>query len=74
MTRLSISKDENERAKLTSEYKFTVDLQSKLVDAKRAGIKQVAINMLKHNKPIDEVLEDTGLTREEVESLKTQPH
>ena len=29
----SISKDEKERARLTSEYKFAVDLQSKLVDA-----------------------------------------
>jgi len=33
----SISKDEKERARLMSEYKYAVDLQSKLVTAKRKG-------------------------------------
>ena len=31
----------------------------------------IASNMLKRNRPIDEIIEDTGLTREEVESLYT---
>jgi predicted transposase/invertase (TIGR01784 family) len=66
---LSISKDEKERARLTSEYKFAVDLQSKMVDAGRAGIKQVARNLIKRNRPIEEIIEDTGLTLEEIESL-----
>jgi len=70
---LSISKDENERARLTSEYKFAVDLQSKTIDARRAGVlegvKQVAQNMLKRNRPINDIIEDTGLTREEIEDL-----
>ena len=72
---LNISKDEKERARLTSEYKFAVDLQSKMVDAKRAGalegVKQVALNMLKRNRPIDEIIEDTGLSLDEVHSLRT---
>ena len=42
---LSISKDERERARLTSEYKFAVDLQSKTVDAKRAGATEKAFEM-----------------------------
>jgi predicted transposase/invertase (TIGR01784 family) len=29
----------------------------------------IASNMLKRNRPIDEIIEDTGLTREEVEKL-----
>jgi predicted transposase/invertase (TIGR01784 family) len=29
----------------------------------------IAGNMLKRNRPIDEIIEDTGLTREEVENL-----
>ena len=33
---ISISKDEIERARLNSEYKFAVDLQSKMVEAKMA--------------------------------------
>jgi len=35
---MSISKDENERARLLSEYKGQVDMQSKLVHAKRTGL------------------------------------
>ena len=37
---LSISRDEVERARLMSEYKYELDTQSKLVNAKRAGIKE----------------------------------
>ena len=36
----SISKDEIERARLMSEYKYELDLQSKLVTAKREGKKE----------------------------------
>jgi predicted transposase/invertase (TIGR01784 family) len=32
---------------------------------------EIARNLLKRNRPIDEIIEDTGLTREEVESLHT---
>ena len=67
---LSISKDENERARLTSEYKFAVDLQSKMIDARRAEKREIANKMLKRGRPIDEIIEDTGLTREEIEELK----
>ena len=70
---LSISKDENERARLTSEYKFAVDLQSKTVDARRTGalegIKQVARNLLSDGDPIDKIIKVTGLTREDIEGL-----
>jgi len=34
---MTISKDEHERARLESEYKYQVDMQSKLVTAKREG-------------------------------------
>jgi hypothetical protein len=37
---LSISKDEIERARLMSEYKYAVDTQSKVVQAKREGIQE----------------------------------
>jgi predicted transposase/invertase (TIGR01784 family) len=37
---LRISKDEVERARLMSEYKYVVDTQSKVVDARRAGLKE----------------------------------
>ena len=66
---LNISKDEKERARLTSEYKFAVDLQSKMVDASDERAITIARNLLKRNRPIDEIMEDTGLTREEIENL-----
>ena len=34
---MTISRDEHERARLLSEYKYQVDMQSKLVTAKREG-------------------------------------
>jgi predicted transposase/invertase (TIGR01784 family) len=37
---ISISKDEVERARLMSEYKYVVDLQSKVVQAEREGIQK----------------------------------
>ncbi|MCL2155800.1 MAG: hypothetical protein FWH53_09070, partial [Leptospirales bacterium] len=36
----SISKDEIERARLMSEYKYQLDTQSKMVTAKRKGIQK----------------------------------
>ena len=63
---LNISRDEKERARLTSEYKYAVDLQSKVVEARR----DIARKMLKRNRPIGEIVEDTGLSSEEVESLQ----
>jgi flagellar biosynthesis/type III secretory pathway protein FliH len=37
---LTISKDEVERARLLSEYKYITDLQSHRVDAKREGVRE----------------------------------
>ena len=71
---LNISKDERERARLTSEYKFAVDLQSKTVDAKRAGVlegvKQVAQNALRKGMSIEDVIDITGLTHEELKNCQ----
>lgn len=66
---LTISKDEKERARLTSEYKFAVDLQSKMVDARRGGIEEVARKLLGVGDSIEKVIDVTGLTREEIENL-----
>ena len=37
---LNISKDEEELARIISEYKYIVDLQSKTVNARREGLEQ----------------------------------
>jgi hypothetical protein len=59
----SISKDEIERARLMSEYKYQLDLQSKLVTAEREGRqkgKQEIIDLLKSGKSPEEILKDYG--------------
>ena len=74
---LNISKDEKERARLTSEYKFAVDLQSKMVDARRDGRAEGRKEeRIKNAKALLDVLdikvitERFELTPEEVEGLK----
>ena len=50
------------------------DIVSLMAGAKKEGIREGAIeiagNMLKRNRPIDEIVEDTGLTHEEVKNLR----
>ena len=71
---LTISKDEQERARLTSEYKHIVDQQSKVVDARRAGAAErdiiIARNMKSNNESIEKIVMYTGLSREDVEGLQ----
>ena len=72
---LHISKDERERARLTSEYKFSVDLQSKMVDTERRVRSEerteFARILLRRNRPLEEIMEDTGFSEEYIESLRT---
>jgi predicted transposase/invertase (TIGR01784 family) len=84
---ISISKDEVERARLMSEYKYQLDMQSKLVHAKREarregiqeGMKEgrqeekenTARNALARGYSIDAIHDLTGLDIEIIKSLKT---
>jgi GNAT superfamily N-acetyltransferase len=72
---LNISKDERERARLTSEYKFAVDLESKIVEARREATRDqsitIARNLLETNLPLDQIAKVTGLTQDEIEGLHT---
>ena len=69
---LSISKDEIERARLDSEYKFAVDLQSKIVDAKRAERREIAINALKEGATASFVTKITGLDDSTIHDLQAE--
>ena len=81
---MSVSQDERERAVLRSRRMFQTDLQSDMATAEDRGraegrvegefAKAVAVarKMMKRNRPIDEIIEDTGLTREEVEKLTNE--
>ena len=46
------------------------DIVSLMGGAKREGITEVARNLLRRNRPIDEIIEDTGLSQEEIEALR----
>jgi len=74
----NISKDEIERARLMSEYKYQLDTQSKLVTAKRQGIQEgiekgIARGIKKGKKEGKKEVQDyilnlieQGLSREEI--------
>ncbi|MCL2130553.1 MAG: Rpn family recombination-promoting nuclease/putative transposase [Treponema sp.] len=51
---MTISKDEHERARLESEYKYQVDMQSKLVTAKRERDKEI-LEMIKQVGSLEEL-------------------
>jgi predicted transposase/invertase (TIGR01784 family) len=74
---LSISKDEVERARLASEYKYQLDMQSKLVHAKREALQEglqqgkleIARKMKSRGIAVEQIVEDTGLTLKQIEDL-----
>ena len=74
---MTISKDEHESARLLSEYKYQVDMQSKLVTAKREGqeeerkkrdkeILENARNALAKGYPVETIQDITGLDIETI--------
>ena len=77
---MSVSQNEKERAIFRSRRMFQSDQESNIATAeargetrgKEIGVLSVARNMLKRNRPIDEIIEDTGLTREELEALRNE--
>ena len=74
---LKLSKDE--RARLLHEYEVRAwrDEMARLDDAREEGIAEgekakslaIARNMLKRNRPIEEIVEDTGLSFDEIKNL-----
>lgn len=70
---MSISQDEMERARFRSRRKFQTDYQSDMATSWDNGAKSAALSiakkMLNLKMPIDDIVDITGLTREEVEGL-----
>jgi predicted transposase/invertase (TIGR01784 family) len=78
---LTISKDKAERARLLSEYKYIVDNQSQIVQAKREGRvegrvegrteerTEIARNALQEGLSIDLIQKITGLDSEAISQL-----
>ena len=78
---MSVSKDEKERAIFRSRRMYQTDLASNLATAEDRGIQrgkaeekiEIARKLIRRNRPIDEIVEDTGLTYDAVENLRN-PH
>jgi predicted transposase/invertase (TIGR01784 family) len=74
---LRISREEEERARLMSEYKYVVDTQSKVVHARREGRKEgeqkkaveVAQKLKSRGVRAEQIAEDTGLSLQQIEGL-----
>jgi predicted transposase/invertase (TIGR01784 family) len=82
---MTISRDEIERTRLMSEHKRQLDIQSKLVHAKRMGIQEglekgiekgranekleIARNMVKMGLPVETIVSATRLVPEKVKTL-----
>ena len=79
---MSVSKDEEERAKFRSRRMYQSDLESNLATAedrgekrgikkgRQEGLFEVAGNLLKTSLPLDEIAKVTGLTIEEIDKLR----
>ena len=71
-----ISKDDIERARLLSELKYELDMQSKRVTAEREGhrkgLEQVAKNALEKGLSVDLIRDITGLDIETIERLRAK--
>ncbi|GHV78105.1 hypothetical protein AGMMS49942_29260 [Spirochaetia bacterium] len=78
---MTISRDEVERARLTSEFKYEMDLQSKMVTARREGeqkglrkgeqkkAEDVARALILMGDPVEKISRITGLSPEEIAKL-----
>jgi predicted transposase/invertase (TIGR01784 family) len=70
---MTISKDEHERARIMSEEKFLLDMQSRMVNAKREGRTErdmeIARNALAEGLAVNVIQKITGLDVETIETL-----
>jgi predicted transposase/invertase (TIGR01784 family) len=66
----SISRDEIQRAHFRSRKMFQMDMDHDRAVVRDEAKMEIARKLLKRNRPIDEIIEDTGLTSKEVESLR----
>jgi predicted transposase/invertase (TIGR01784 family) len=74
---MTISKDEAERARLMSEFKFQMDTQSKIGYARREGRQEgrqegqqeIARNLKALGIPVKQIAQGTGLTEAQIQEL-----
>jgi len=69
---MELSEDERTRILLEKREKERMDSSVRESWAKKEQAIEIAKKMLKRKRPIDEIIEDTGLTQSEVKNLKSQ--
>ena len=69
--KMIVTKEEHEKARDRSRRMYQSDLDSNKATIEHRAKLAIAGNLLKRNRPVDEIVEDTGLTREEVGNLRT---
>ena len=67
---MELSNDERTRLLYESRQKMEWDNRAREQEARDEEKFGIAKKLLKRNRPVDEIIEDTGLTREEVEGLR----
>ena len=68
----SISQDDYEKARFLSKRKFENDFESDKNTAIKIAKYEIAIKLLKRGININDISEDTGLTIDEIENIKTK--
>jgi hypothetical protein len=66
---MTISRDEVERARLMSEFKYQVDLRSHIVYAEQEKALGIARNLKVDGVPLEQIEKWTGLTEEQLRAL-----
>lgn len=66
---MSISQDEDERARFRSKRMYQTDLQSNLATVEDRTRTEIAIKILQRGRPLQEIAEDTGLSIEEIKKF-----
>ena len=66
---MTLSRDQAERARLMSEFKYEVDTRTHINDAKRQERKEIAQKMKAIGLTLEQIKETTGLSEEQIKDL-----
>ena len=65
-----LSADEATRMRYENREKARRDEESRIADAEKKAKVEIAKKLLNRNRPIEEIIEDTGLTLAEIEAIR----
>ena len=68
---MTISRDQVERARLMSEFKYELDTRTRINDAKRETKEEIVRNALAHGLSLEVIQDITGLDVEAIRSMNS---